>query len=154
MSDKRLAADVDALIVPELLWRQVLRHLEAALPNEGVGLGGVVTREDGERTVATMRSFHPGRNTRLSPTRFELDIRDLVASLRMIEEAGQELGAIVHSHPQGEPRPSRTDLAEAYYPEALMVIVSFKGEVPMTKAWRIEGEEGARTPVEVPMIVG
>lgn len=153
MSDKRMASEVDALIVPRDLWGQVMRHLEEALPNEGVGLVGVVTEEEGGRPVATMRAFHPGRNTRSSPTRFELDVRDLVAGLRAIEEAGLELGAIVHSHPRGEPRPSRTDLAEAFYPEALMVIVSFASVEPVTKAWRLEGKEGAWRPFEVPVIV-
>ncbi|MBA2776934.1 MAG: Mov34/MPN/PAD-1 family protein, partial [Chloroflexia bacterium] len=30
-------------------------------------------------------------------------------------------GAIVHSHPTGPARPSRTDLDEAFYPESLML---------------------------------
>jgi proteasome lid subunit RPN8/RPN11 len=153
MSDKRAATEVDALIVPGDLWGEVMDHLESALPNEGVGLIGVVTGEERGRAVSTVRAFHPGRNTRLSPSRFELDVRDLVAGLRAIEEAGLELGAIVHSHPKGEPRPSRTDLAEAFYPEALMVIVSFAGVAPVARAWRLEGEEGARIPVEVPILL-
>jgi proteasome lid subunit RPN8/RPN11 len=153
MSDKRAAADVDYLLVPEDLWAEVMDHFQDALPNEGVGLVGVVISTDGDRRVSTVRSFHPGRNTRRSASRFELDVRDLVAGLKAIEDAGQELGAIVHSHPRGEPRPSRTDLAEAFYPEALMVIVSFAGDVPVARAWKLEGGEGDWRPAEVPILL-
>ncbi len=153
MSGKRVASEVDVLIAPKVIWHQVMRHLEEALPNEGVGLVGVAIANDGERCAATMRAFHPGQNTRRSPSRFELDVRDLVAGLRAIEDAGLELGAIVHSHPIGEPNPSRTDLAEAFYPEALMVIVSFTGVAPVARAWRLEGHERAWRPVEVPVVL-
>lgn len=141
----------DRLRMSPALWSQVCAHLRNELPNEGVGLlAARLTMEDAE-LIATATRFYPGRNQRASPTRYDLDVRDLVAALRDIEAASEVLGAIVHSHPLGAPTPSRTDLAEAFYPEALMVIVSLATPSPVLRAWKLEGEPGAWNPRQVPV---
>ena len=141
----------DHLRLSAHLWEQVRTHLAAELPNEGVGLLAARLTMEGEKLVATGTRFYPGRNQRASPTRYDLDVRDLVAALGEIEAAGDVLGGIVHSHPVGEPTPSRTDLAEAYYPESLMLIVSFATSSPVLRAWKLEGESGAWKPRQVPV---
>ena len=50
--------------------------------------------------------YVPGRNALASPYRYELDVDPEVWFL---EDDGYEL-AVFHSHPETEPRPSRTDL--------------------------------------------
>jgi len=57
-------------------------------------------------------------------TRFEMDPAAQINAMRAMREAGEELFAIYHSHPQGPARPSTIDLAEAAYPNALYLIVS------------------------------
>jgi proteasome lid subunit RPN8/RPN11 len=69
-----------------------------------------------------------------------------------MEDAAEVLGGIVHSHPLGAPTPSVTDLAEAYYPESLMIIVSFAHATPWLRAWRLTGQVGTWQPLEVPVI--
>lgn len=133
------------LAIPERHWREVLDHLRECLPNEGVAL--LATEIVAERRV--VRAVHRGSNIRSSPTRFDMHPGEIVRALRAIDDAGWVLGAIVHSHPSGPPTPSPTDLAEAAYPESLMVIVSFATGTPMVRAWRLQGQAGAWTPVEV-----
>lgn len=140
------------LILPANLRDQILVHLLDAAPNEGVGL--LATRAavaPGEDVVAAR--FYPGRNKDASPTRFAMDEGDVLTAIRDIRERGDALGAIVHSHIYGPPTPSRIDLDEAYYPEALMVIVSFATQPSQMRAWHI-GQRGDQKIVsDVPIVV-
>ena len=45
--------------------------------------------------------------------------------------------AIYHSHPQGPPVPSPTDIAESFYPDAIYIILSLAQEPPSVRAFRI-----------------
>ena len=75
----------------------LVEHAAAEEPNEACGL--VVLRDGvAERYVAA-------RNAAASPYRFELEADPEVWFL---EDEGYEL-AVFHSHPETEPRPSRTD---------------------------------------------
>ena len=57
--------------------------------------------------------FLPLRNAAGSPTRFELDPHEQLAAERALEEAGEVVIGVAHSHPAGENTPSGTDLADA-----------------------------------------
>lgn len=62
-------------------------------------------------------SVYPVANISPTPaTRFEMDPRSQVAAMAQMDAQGEVLYAIYHSHPQGPPRPSATDVAEARYP--------------------------------------
>jgi proteasome lid subunit RPN8/RPN11 len=126
-------------------WAAVVAHLRAALPNEGCGLLAVAADEP-TRVVA----FFPGDNIDASPTRYTMSPATVLAAFREMDERGWRLGAIVHAHPVTPATPSPTDLREAFYPSALMVIVSFAGETPVARAWAITaaadgGEERSLT---------
>ena len=45
--------------------------------------------------------------------------------------------AIYHSHPQGPPTPSPTDIAEAFYPDSVYLIISLAQSPPSVRAFRI-----------------
>jgi proteasome lid subunit RPN8/RPN11 len=45
--------------------------------------------------------------------------------------------AIYHSHPQGPPVPSPTDIAEAFYPDSIYVIISLAQSPPSVRAFHI-----------------
>ena len=141
----------DALIITEPELDCIVRHLRQALPNEGVGLIGVERIERGGMVVAHSRRFYPGSNTRASPTRYEMDAHDLIAALRDIDRQGWELGAIVHSHPVGPATPSTTDIAEFFYPEALLVIASFAELTVDVQAWKLEHAGATWGPQTVPI---
>ncbi len=48
---------------------------------------------------------------------------------------GIELLAIYHSHPTSAPVPSKTDLARAFWPDAVYLIVSLAAEEPVVRGW-------------------
>jgi proteasome lid subunit RPN8/RPN11 len=143
---------VQAMVVPGPERDRIMRHLQAALPNEGVGLLAVEWAGTPGERIGLARKFYPGTNIRASPVRYEMDRLELIAALREIDDNGWALGAIVHSHPHGPPTPSRTDLAEAFYPESLLAIVSFAGDVPEFQAWQLIAEDGQWNPRSVPIL--
>jgi len=121
------------LVVPAHVWRDLIDHLTAAAPLEGVGLLG--GRDDGSAVRAD--AFYPGTNVDASPTRYTMEPAEVLAAFRAMEAIGGRLVAIVHSHPATPPVPSATDLAEAYYPDAFLVIVSLAGAEPSARCWRL-----------------
>jgi proteasome lid subunit RPN8/RPN11 len=56
-------------------------------------------------------------------------------TLRRFEPPLEILG-VYHSHPRGPAVPSSTDVAEAYYPEWLYVIVGLQGARVHVGVWR------------------
>lgn len=152
-----------ALALPDAVRAEVLQHLEASAPLEGVGLlaavgGGERARGHegaaggGEESVVRVVRFYPGTNGAASATRYTMPPEEVLAAFEDMRARGWRLGAIVHSHPRGPATPSPTDLREAYYPEALMVIVSFAVAPPEVRAWWVGADDGR--PVEVPVVGG
>lgn len=70
-------------------------------------------------------------------TRYLIDPRELLRAFRAMDERGEELVAIYHSHPASQPYPSPTDRAEAHYPDAIHVLVSLRSSEPEVRAFRI-----------------
>lgn len=123
------------LALSETLRDQIITHLRSALPNEGCGL--VAVNDKG----AAVR-FYPGENLDASPKRFTMDPVIVIAAFKDMEAHGWRLGAIAHSHPRTPATPSVTDLREAHYPSALMLICSFASEEPELRAWAVTAEPG------------
>jgi len=86
------------VVIPPEIRGELAAHARDEAPNEACGL---IVLQDG-RAVR----YVPGRNALASPYRYELDVDPEVWFL---EDDGYEL-AVFHSHPETEPRPSRTDL--------------------------------------------
>lgn len=108
----------------------MLAQAYAEAPNECCGLllgqGDVVA------------DVFPGRNIRMSPRIYELDPQDQLRAFRLMDERGWDLVGIYHSHPATEAYPSRTDQAQALYPDARYVIISLVDkDHPHVKAFRI-----------------
>jgi proteasome lid subunit RPN8/RPN11 len=125
---------LETLRLSEARLAEIVAHLRNALPNEGCGLIAVdpVANHD-------VVAFFPGSNADASPTRFTMDGKEVIDALKAMELHGWRLGAIVHSHPNHPATPSPTDLIEALYPAALMVICSFAEPTPRLRAWAIAG---------------
>lgn len=121
----------------------IVDHARAEHPNECCGL--VVTRDG--RAVAV----HVLENTAASPFRFEVDGLTLHRLMTAIEDAGDELGAIYHSHTRSEPYPSQTDVNfAAHWPGVEWLIIGLadpSGEA-LVRSYRIDGGEVREVDVE------
>ncbi|GIW04770.1 MAG: hypothetical protein KatS3mg059_1390 [Thermomicrobiales bacterium] len=138
------------LELPSSIWCGIVEHMRAALPAEGCGLLAVPTVAT---PVVRAVRFYPGTNILRSPTRFVMHPKEVQVALDDMERHGWQLGAIVHSHPTSPPSPSPIDLREAYYPDALMVIVALGSNGPTAQAWRLERNGRTFDPVAVPIAV-
>jgi [CysO sulfur-carrier protein]-S-L-cysteine hydrolase len=117
------------LRISRQLLEEVVAHAREEAPNECVGM---IAASDGEAVAV-----HRARNRAASPFRYEIDGMEQYRIQTAIEDAGQELGAIYHSHTRSAPEPSQTDINLAFYPEALYVIVGLQGREADVRAWRI-----------------
>ena len=126
---------VGTLRISSSLAGTIVRHFAAALPNEGCGL--LSGRPEGAALVA--EQFFPGTNQLASPSRFAMEPAEVMTALTAIDLNGSRLIAIVHSHPVTGAVPSRTDPRDAFYPQALLLIVSFGEPEPRMRAWRVRG---------------
>lgn len=72
--------------------------------------------------------------------RYRIDPREQLAAFRSMDAAGEDLVGIYHSHPASVPYPSPTDRAEAFYPDAVYVLVSLRGGEPELRAYRIAAD--------------
>ena len=117
----------------EMVEELVAHALEEA-PNECCGMIG---GSDGRA-----RSVYPAANAEASPLRYSLDPADQFRIMREIEERGEELVAIYHSHTASVAYPSQTDVNLAFYPDAVYLIVSIEDIAnPVVKGFHIrEGE--------------
>ncbi|HLM51897.1 MAG TPA: M67 family metallopeptidase [Solirubrobacteraceae bacterium] len=118
-------------IAPALLER-IVDHARRDFPNECCGL---VASRDGTAT-----EVQETENLAASPFRFEVDGLDLAHRLEAIEDRGDELGAIYHSHSRSAPYPSQTDVNfAAGWPGTEWIIVGLPrdGE-PEVRSFRIE----------------
>lgn len=145
---QRRAAGAGLVMHPNL-FDQMVSHLAAALPNEGVGLIAVVDEPTLKRAVG----FVPGTNVDRSPSRYTMDPAEVLAAIRAIRSNGWRLGAIAHSHVDVAPTPSATDLWEAYYPEALMLIVSFATGAVEARLWQTGSGQPGNGTREVPLLI-
>ena len=139
---------VSGLVLPPSVADELLAHARAELPNEACGL------LSGSLATALATRFHPARNAEASPLRYNVHPEDLVRITFAIEEAGEELVAIFHSHTLSPAVPSATDLRAAMYPDPFYLLASLADpDAPperALRAWRIEGGESS----EVPLTIG
>ncbi len=120
----------------------MLEQLRSAYPLEACGfLAGI----DG-----VVQCIYPVDNRLASPMAYEMDPHQQLEAMLDLEERGWELLAIYHSHPHGPETPSSMDIAQAYYPEAIYVIVSFRDRKdPNVRAFRIEDDQVSEVPYSI-----
>ncbi len=118
------------LILPRALREEMLAHADGLWPEEACGL---LAGRDG-RAVR----LYPVENSLHSPVAYEMEPVQQIKAMLAMEAEGLELIAIYHSHPDGPARPSATDIAAAYYPDAVQLILSLADrERPSLRAFTI-----------------
>ena len=119
----------------------MLAHAQRERPNESCGL--IAFQYD--RAV----KLYPGTNILASPTRYRMADREVLGAVDEIDRKGWWLGAIYHSHPTSPAVPSSTDLREANWPDALMIIISLQHEQPDVRAYRTTRQSFAEIPIVI-----
>jgi proteasome lid subunit RPN8/RPN11 len=131
------------LRISRQLLDEVVAHARAEAPKECCGM---IAASDG-RALAVHRARNAARSPKL---RYEMDTRDQHDIFMAIEDAGNEIGAIYHSHPRSEPVPSQTDINLAkWWPDPLYVIVGLEQPEAEVRAWRIVDGTVAEAALEV-----
>lgn len=133
--------------LPPELAQELVDHAIRDLPNECCGL--IAGRGD------TAVRLHPATNSEGSPFMYVMDPREQMELMDQIDESGDDLLAIYHSHTRSAAYPSRTDVELAFFPDTLYLIVSIADrDAPVIRAFRLsrtapEGEQIAEEPVEI-----
>ena len=112
-------------------------------PEEACGLLSGQIEAGNYRVTAVI----PATNELHSPVRYRIDPHEQIAAFNQIDAQGLELVGIYHSHPAGPPGPSPTDIAEAFYPEAVYLIWSAPAGDWQCKAFLIQ--DGQIIPVKI-----
>lgn len=128
------------LQIPPDIYRELITLARQSPEAEVCGLLG------GDRNE--LRSFYPIRNIADDPGRmFVMDPVEQFGAFRQMNQRGEELRAIYHSHPASDALPSGTDLTLAKYPRVYYLIASLLSSPPELRAYYFTGEKF--TPVEL-----
>lgn len=136
------------ITIPAAVAAELLAHARAELPNEACGL------LSGDLAAGRADAYHAARNAEASPLRYNVHPDDLVRIVFGIEDAGNDLVAIFHSHVRSPAVPSATDHRTAQYPGVVYVLASLSNPdaapEDALRAWRIEDGESR----EIPLVIG
>ena len=135
------------LRIPRPIARELMDHARAELPIEACGLLA------GTLAEGRVTTYHPARNADASPLRYTLHPEDLVRITFAIEDAGDDLVAIFHSHTHSPAIPSATDRRAAMYPEQFYLLATLADpDAPpdrALRAWRIHQGHAFEVPLRV-----
>jgi proteasome lid subunit RPN8/RPN11 len=133
--------------LPPVILRELVRHLEAALPDEGCAV--LLARGDSVRVVPmeNAQAAHHARDPEAFPRSarmaFSLDPRAWLAVLRQADRGDEQVLAIAHSHPDGGEGFSAEDRRWAapdglpLLPGVAHLVVAFRGGAARSARWAI-----------------
>lgn len=130
--------------ISRTLLDQMIEHAKADTPNECCGLIGGT----GDEAL----TVHCADNAESSPFRYSIAPREQLDLMNRIEEAGQEMVGIYHSHTRTPAYPSQTDINLASgWPDAVYFIVSLEHpEEPDVQAFRMTGSQVENVDLQIP----
>ena len=138
------------LLLPRGVADALLAHARSELPNEACGL---VAGHHEPGGVGSATRFHPARNIEASPLRYNVHPEDLVRIVFAIDDAGEDLVAIFHSHTRSAAVPSAIDRRTAQYdrPFYLLASLAIPDAPPESalRAWRIMGGQAFEVALRV-----
>lgn len=137
----------EQLILPASIAEELLAHARAEVPNEACGLLA------GDLASGRAAGYHAARNAEASPLRYTVHPDDLVRIVFGIEDAGQDLVGIFHSHTHTPAVPSPTDLRSAQYPDAFYLLATLSDPEASAeaalRAWRITSGASREVPLRI-----
>ncbi len=112
---------------------EIVAHAREEAPNECCGM---VAGSDGRAT-----RVYRARNAEQSPLRYMLHPQDQFRITMEIEDRGEEIAAIYHSHTKSPAEPSQTDinLAESWSEPVYLICSLSNPESPDVRGFRIRG---------------
>lgn len=137
----------NGLTISAAIADEMLAHARSEVPNEACGLLA------GDLAAGVASAYHPARNAEASPLRYDVHPDDLVRIVFGIEDAGEDLIGIFHSHTHTPAVPSPTDLRGAQYPDAFYILATLSdpdaGPAVALRAWRIIGGASSEVPLRI-----
>jgi [CysO sulfur-carrier protein]-S-L-cysteine hydrolase len=123
--------------LPEEMCQAIVEHARRDAPRECCG---IIAGRDGLPV-----RLHPARNIAEGNALYEIDPAELIElEFHTMPAENTELVAIYHSHPVSPAYPSATDIALAFWPDAIYVICSLAApEQPVVRGFRIRDGEVA-----------
>lgn len=120
--------------LPGALRAEIIAHARDHTPRECCGV--VSGRSGVASAIHRLTNLEPGN------TRYLIDPDEFFRTYWEIENGGEEMVAVYHSHPATLAWPSVTDVANATWPEAVYLICSLEHpEAPVIRGFRIvDGE--------------
>jgi proteasome lid subunit RPN8/RPN11 len=118
------------VVIPAALRDEIIVHAREGLPNEACGI--LAGRDD------RVERFFPAEPDEPSPYYYRIEARDQIRIMNAIDDAGLDLVGIYHSHTSSPAYPSRTDAEQAFWPDAVYVIVSLAGAEADVRGYRIQ----------------
>ena len=117
------------MVIPAAVRDEIVAHARAGLPNEACG---ILAGRQGR-----VERFFPAQPDEPSPYYYRIESRDQIRIMNAIDDAGLDLLGIYHSHTSSPAYPSRTDAEQAFWPDAVYVIVSLAGGGADMRGYRI-----------------
>ncbi len=117
------------MVIPAAVRDEIVAHARAGLPNEACG---ILAGLDGR-----VERFFPAEPDEPSPYYYRIESRDQIRIMNEIDAAGLDLLGIYHSHTSSPAYPSRTDAEQAFWPDAVYVIVSLAGADADVRGYRM-----------------
>lgn len=115
--------------IAQQLYQQMVDHGYTSLPNEACGMA---SGKDGQ-----IEQVWPLVNERPSPHRFFVSKSIVFSTLEAIEQSGQQVLAIYHTHPGTAPVPSSYDLQSHPDTKVKMLIISYKFTPPHSACYSV-----------------
>lgn len=135
------------LTLSTALAAELLAHARSEVPNEACGI------LSGSAGTGRATTYHPARNADASPYVYTVHPDDLFRIVLGIDDAGDDLVAIFHSHTHTPAVPSPTDRRQALYPDAVYLLATLMDDMAeptqALRAWRIQHGESVEVALKV-----
>jgi proteasome lid subunit RPN8/RPN11 len=130
-----------------LQYATIVGHCYDGLPDEACGLlvGPMVDNVP----TGVVGEAVPCVNAEASARTYTVAPKDMLRTMRLAEERGEEIVGVWHSHTHTDAYPSPTDVRLAVDPAWFYVIVSLKHGDPVLRAYRIVSEAISEVPVQL-----
>ena len=123
----------ERMIVPGSIRDEIIAHAEDHFPRECCG---ILAGKQGD-----ISQLHRLTTLEQGVDRYLFDDEEFYKVYWEIENSGEELLAVYHSHPVTVAYPSKTDVAFAFWPEAVYLICSLEQrDDPVIRGYRIVDE--------------